>query len=246
MATLHFLHGFLGLASDWNSLAKDFKNHDCKFYNISDYCIANKHNEEIEQIYFYSWANNFNAAVFNNNTINQKNILIGYSLGGRLALHALIQSKKWDAAIIISANPGLINETDKQTRIINDKIWSQRFLTENWKTVVNSWNSQEVFFNSKFNFNREENNFNKADVANILNKFSLGKQENLREKIKNLDIPILLLSGENDTKFIKILNEMKDINKKIESKIILGCGHRLPWENQMDFIKTSLNFINKI
>ena len=246
MATLHFIHGFLGLASDWNSFAKDFKEHDCKFYNISDFIKFNENNGIDDNLYFYSWANNFNKTVFNNNTINQKNILIGYSLGGRLALHALIQSKKWDAAIIISANPGLINETDKQTRIINDKIWSQRFLNEKWESVINSWNSQNVFLNSKNNFKRDEYNFNKIEIANILNKFSLGKQDDLREKIKSLGIPILWLAGENDIKFIKILYEMKDINKKIEAKTILDCGHRLPWENQMDFIKTSLNFINKI
>ncbi|RDB37215.1 MAG: hypothetical protein DCC88_00865 [Spirobacillus cienkowskii] len=244
MTNLHFLHGFLGLASDWHCFAKDFKEHDCKFHNIYDY--LGKHENNQKKRCFYSWANNFNATVLHKNDTNQKNILIGYSLGGRLALHALIESKKWDAAIIISANPGLLNNSDKQARILNDKLWSHRFLTEKWEFVLHLWNSQDIFLNSKINFNRAENNFNKIEIANILNKFSLGKQENLREKIKNLDIPILWLAGENDIKFIKILYEMKDINKKIEAKTILDSGHRSPWENQAEFVKISLNFINKI
>lgn len=243
MITLHFIHGFLGFSSDWDIFKDDFKNYNYKFYSISEYLSPNKNDEKS---YFNSWASKFNSSAFKEQTNNQKNVLIGYSLGGRLALHSLIESKKWDAAIIISANPGLSNESEKQARIANDTTWANRFLNEKWDNVIEAWNAQGVFSNMKNNLNRDEKLFNKHEIANILEGFSLGKQEDLREKIKSLHIPILWIAGEKDTKFVKVAHEMKDLSNKIEIKIINDAGHRVPWEKPEEFKEACLNFIKKL
>lgn len=241
MITLHFIHGFLGFPTDWDIFKDNFSKYNFKSYSISDY-MPSSSNIEISQ--FNSWTIKFNSAVFKEQT-NNKNVLIGYSLGGRLALHSLIQSKKWDAAIIISANPGLSDENEKQSRITNDNMWANRFLNDKWDDVIQSWNSQGVFSNMKNNLSRDEKLFNKNEVANILKGFSLGKQENLRDKIKALQIPILWIAGDKDTKFAKVAHEMKEISNKIEIKIISDAGHRVPWEKPEEFKETCLNFINK-
>jgi 2-succinyl-6-hydroxy-2,4-cyclohexadiene-1-carboxylate synthase len=243
LINLHFVHGFLGFSFDWDEFKEVFKSFNCKFHSITDYNL-NSCNSDIS--FFNNWATNFNNSILKNQNKYQKNILIGYSLGGRLALHCLCKNNPFDAAIIISTNPGLISPVEKQTRIINDNMWANRFLNEKWEDVINAWNSQNVFSSRiKVNLIREEKYFNKHKIANILNQFSLGKQENLREKIKLLQIPILWIAGEKDIKFSLIANEMAKLNSKIECKIFKNAGHRVPWEKTFEFTEKCLKFFEK-
>jgi len=46
--------------------------------------------------------------------------LVGYSMGGRIALHAL-GKRQWKKVIIVSAHPGL--ESAHQERLKNDECW---------------------------------------------------------------------------------------------------------------------------
>ena len=49
-------------------------------------------------------------------------VLIGYSLGGRLALHALTQQPQlWDAAVLISPHPGLRSHGERAARKIRHR-----------------------------------------------------------------------------------------------------------------------------
>jgi 2-succinyl-6-hydroxy-2,4-cyclohexadiene-1-carboxylate synthase len=241
MLNLHFIHGFLGLPSDWEIFKEPFKNYNCYFHSIEKY-IPSFINTDISD--FEGWAIHFNNAVYNNQNKN-KNILIGYSLGGRLALHALCKNNNYfNAAIIISANPGLKSQTEKQSRIINDNLWANRFLNEKWENVMNAWNCQGVFSNIKNNLIRNENDFNRQEIFNVLTNFSLGKQEDLRNKIKNIKIPILWLAGESDVKFAQIAHEMQNLNTKIESNILNATGHRVPWEKPEEFKEICCMFFN--
>lgn len=243
---LHFIHGFLGSPSDWNKLKID---QYASFYHDFYYEIeAFLPQEKEEKNYFTHWAQSFNNHIFSSEKfINKKNILIGYSLGGRLALHCLLDNtSKWDTAIIISANPGLENEEEKLLRIKNDEKWAHRFLHEEWNFVINAWNSQGVFSGQENNLNREENNFNREKISKFLLEFSLGKQKNLREKIKEIQIPLLWLAGEFDTKFSLIAKEMSELNNKIQSIIVPKAGHRVPFENSEDFKNICLKFITEL
>ena len=45
----------------------------------------------------------------------EKSILLGYSLGGRLALHACVRRPDlWQAVVVAGADPGLESEEDKR------------------------------------------------------------------------------------------------------------------------------------
>lgn len=242
---LHFLHGFLGFKSDWDVFKKDFLPSVSFAYSIEDFLP----NSNREKNYFVPWAKKFNTFVFssNNNQIKDKNILIGYSLGGRLALHSLAESNNhWDGVIIISANPGLSDKNEKEARIKNDQNWANRFLIEPWESVITTWNSQGVFSGQKNTFNRQESLYNREKIAEVIDGFSLGKQEDLRYIIKNIKIPVLWISGELDTKFASIGKEISLINKNINSVIIQNTGHRVPWEAPERFKELCTNFIKKI
>ncbi|WP_186645934.1 alpha/beta fold hydrolase [Fluviispira vulneris] len=243
MITLHFIHGFLGFPSDWEIFRENIKGYNYKFHAIADFLPKYEKNENFS---FRDWANCFNQEIFAKKNNSEKNVLVGYSLGGRLALHALIENHDWDAALIVSANPGLCSENEKYARILNDKKWAERFLNDDWDAVMQAWNGQGVFSGLNNNIVREESQYNKAELACALTHFSLGRQEDLRPNIEALQIPLLWLAGEKDTKFVSFAAEMSALNNKIESFVVKDAGHRIPWEKPVEFSEKLLEFVKRV
>jgi 2-succinyl-6-hydroxy-2,4-cyclohexadiene-1-carboxylate synthase len=237
---IHFLHGFLGKPSDWNFIHDKKSTNKYIFHSIEDFMP----NDPIKEKYLQKWAVKFNDFIFKSSQFGgDKNILVGYSLGGRLALHSLCKNNNWKGAIIVSANPGLTNENDKLARLENDKKWARRFLEDDWSQLMHDWNAQGVFAGLNSTMHREEKQYDRKKLSQLMLEFSLAKQENLRDFIKQFKFPIHWLAGERDSKFVTIAKEMSLLNNNIKSSIVPLAGHRIPWENSEEFVKIMNIFI---
>lgn len=227
---IHVLHGFLGLPGDWGFLEKDG--------NFIDLFNSRPING------LWSWAKTFNRSV---KEANRKKVLVGYSLGGRLALHALLDRPKlWDGAVIVSANPGLQDLKEKQKRLANDLQWSQRFLSEPWEKLMEDWNAQPVFSGDDCKLVRQEKNYSRSTLANVLDVWSLGRQEDLRQSIQNLSIPILWIAGERDQKFTSIARSLQFSHPQSKVWIAAEAGHSVPWQLEDSFKQELDTFLKEI
>ena len=156
MAHIYCIHGFLGLPSDWNFLENDYSSH--VFYKVD--LSADYHPDEG----FKGFSKHLNSLI----NPDETNILLGYSLGGRLALHAIKDfPKAWKAAMLVSVNPGLQSEEMQADRILRDGVWAIRFLAENWNTLLSRWNQQPVFLQSS-GIDRRMEDFNRDFLADML------------------------------------------------------------------------------
>ena len=103
-STLCALAGFLGAPQDWHP------------FNLNGVRIG-----QFPATNFDEWASAFNAYIENKKFANP--ILMGYSLGGRLGLHGLIQAPSlWKGGIIISAHPGLASGVLKKERLLRPRL----------------------------------------------------------------------------------------------------------------------------
>ncbi|MCB1112112.1 MAG: alpha/beta fold hydrolase [Chlamydiales bacterium] len=209
------LHGFLGRADDWH--LPGVNGYDIyKIAKPGKKCGMNE------------WAATFNR-------VAEEKILMGYSLGGRLALHALIQHpERWNAAVIVSAHPGM-PYAERDERIKQDAVWAERFLNDDWDTVIKDWNNQSVFSGQQLF--RDKKNYCRKKLADSLCYWSLGKQDYLFDKIADLPMPILWVIGERDTKFCSLAAQVRLKNKRSEIWVAQDAGHRVPWENGQLFKK---------
>jgi len=138
---LYALHGFLGKPSDWKDL---FQKSDLQTIHAVD--IFNAFSLDS----LTDWIEGFNQSI-ERKRAGSLRVLMGYSLGGRLALHALFQNPTlWDAAIIISAHPGLSSDNEKHQRLSIDEEWACRFENEPWDELMQAWNSRDVFSGDGF------------------------------------------------------------------------------------------------
>ena len=218
---VYALTGFLGCKSDWD------------FFQATDFGVDHLISIVPEPtLTLEAWGSDFSS------NKSCQNILLGYSLGGRLTLHALLENPLlWKAAIIVSAHPGLTSETEKNERLQKDQKWADRFLSEDWDTLLSEWNSQAVL-KASLPLARNEKDYDRKKLAQMLQIWSLGKQANLREGLSDLSLPILWITGGKDVSYTA-LSQTVTLNHPLScKKIISQSGHRVPWDNPISFKET--------
>lgn len=229
------LHGFLGLPSDWSRLpfTTDFVP-----INLWDDLRALTPKDDDDA--FTAWAENFLDSI---RVMKEKPVLLGYSLGGRLALHALLRAPEvFAAGIIVSAHPGLQDSQARQERRAHDERWSQRFLDDPWEQVLRDWNAQRTLMSpppelarAAIPLSRKEEDFDRVLLARALRSWSLARQADLRSEIRKCPIPLTFLSGSLDAKFSELNAGLKltDTQRQI---VIPNAGHRVPWDRPSAFV----------
>jgi 2-succinyl-6-hydroxy-2,4-cyclohexadiene-1-carboxylate synthase len=194
------------------------------------------------------WAEHFsNAVAEKQEHHNQSDWLVGYSLGGRLALHAVLQQPSlWAGAIIVGADAGFASGQEKIKRLRADQVWGRRFLDEPWDDLAREWDAQPIFAGRSNSAPRDEHDFNRNQVSHMFDVFSNGRQQNLIPALSQLSSPpILYVSGEEDPKYCEIGRRLGKTCQTVTHAVISSAAHRVPWENQgmftqvvQDFIKT--------
>lgn len=156
---------------------------------------------------------------------SRNSVLVGYSLGGRLALHAVAEDPlKWRALVLISAHPGLTNDADRARRLESDCIWAEKCRMLDPIDFLKQWNAQPVLKSSRRD---PQTDYDREAVARAFEAWSLGRQRDFRPLLKKLEIPLLWLVGEKDEKFKALAFSCRPDAVKIVS----GAGHRLPMES---------------
>lgn len=223
--TLWALHGFLGQVSDFSNLQKEMKSlNSYAEWKIPDY-VRTRELSPANPV--KNWGLNFNRWVASTESQKPERVLLGYSQGGRLALEAVKQDPAhWKALILLSANPG-IPQAEKPARLKSDQEWANRFLNENFAKTVQKWNSQSVFRGSVAEPVRQESDYNRHQLADALVNWSVAQQDDFRDFLMKIQIPVLYLVGENDTKYCQIGSELKRRNPALKFYQVPQAGHRV-------------------
>jgi len=145
-----------------------------------------------------------------------KNILLGYSLGGRAALqHAVAYPEVWDALILISPNPGIEDPAERAARRSADEVLAQRIELNGAPAFIEFWKETPMIRSQK-NINPEARSSMAAarqahtteGLAASLRQFGQGTCPNLWPELNRLSMPLLLISGEKDHKYTQIAKRM--------------------------------------
>ncbi|MDB9509628.1 2-succinyl-6-hydroxy-2,4-cyclohexadiene-1-carboxylate synthase [Kamptonema animale CS-326] len=177
-----------------------------------------------------------------------KCLLFGYSMGGRLALYmSLYFSSRFDKVILESASPGLRHKSEREQRLQADLHLAQKLKTSDFKDFLLNWYNQPLFKSLKDRpdfeqlIERKLDN-NPIELAKSLRNMGIGNQPSLWEELENNQIPMLLLTGEYDDKFIAINTEMASLCPKAKLEVIPKTGHNIHLENLNKFVTILMKF----
>lgn len=223
--TLVLLHGFLGSANDWSALIGQLPDYNCIAFDLPGHGHA--HEQHLSRMAdFPFWLNQ---------QLQQRDIthyhLLGYSLGGRLALQfAATQPAGLQSLVLENAHPGLSSVEERKTRANVDARWARRFYREPLAEVLTNWYQQPVFADlnptERAQLIAERSQNSAAQLAYMLRCCSLAKQVDLYPWLRNTSLPVLYLCGEQDRKFQAIGAQLATHCTSVTQKILAG-GHNL-------------------
>lgn len=160
--------------------------------------------------------------------------VIGYSMGGRVALRlALDHPKKVRALALIGASPGLADPRARAERRDADAALADRLEQIGLAAFLDEWLAQPIFAGlPRAAQAREERLANDARaLAAALRALSPGAQEPLWDRLSELTMPVLLLTGERDLKLTAVAEAMsRSIRAPLTRVIIPSAGHAVPFE----------------
>jgi len=166
-------------------------------------------------------------------------ILLGYSLGGRLALHALLDGAQYERAVFISTGLGIEGDSARAARRDSDEAWAQRFQSEDWDTVINAWNAQPVLAGPSLN--RQPGDFD----PRALREWSSGALPPVASRLHELTIPTLWIAGARDAKYVAEAHRAASLAREARVEIVEGAGHRVPWEQPEAFTDIVREWLTK-
>lgn len=221
------LHGALGMAADFRSFAKQLAVRKTGTRSVDLWRFL-----ECQSMPLASFAQSLNAEAAGEVCRGHGKALLGYSMGGRLALHALLESAHpWQAAVIISAHPGLASETERQARRASDTTWATRALTGNWQEFLTAWNAQTLLAGAMRDPQASSSLvMRRREIARSYVDWSLGAQEPLWDRLPEITIPVLWVVGENDPKFLDLAQRATALIPHSRLAIAPAAGHRVPWD----------------
>ncbi len=177
-------------------------------------------------------------------TNGEKSVLLGYSLGGRLALHACIHRPDlWQGVVVVGADPGLGSNEEKNQQFARDRNWADRLKKEPLEELVREWDEHPVFCGIENSAPRNLDELDPIQLSQQFEVFSKGLQQNLVPALSELKTPpVLFLAGKKDKKYQQIGDELAELCPVVESQWVEDSGHRVPWENPESFSRILFGF----
>lgn len=243
-----FLHGFLGNYQDFNSvISLLFPNYCCLAVDLPGHGKTQVTGDES----YYNISNTARGLIALLDELGtDKCYLLGYSMGGRLALYLTLHfPERFNKVVLESASPGLKTEKDRSHRLQADLELAQKLENSNIKEFLLEWYDRPLFQSlknsPKFDIILESRVANSPiELAKSLRNMGTGNQPSLWEKLAENQIPLLLLAGECDDKFKNINTEMANLCPSASLKIVPNAGHNIHFENVEFFVKLVREFYN--
>jgi 2-succinyl-6-hydroxy-2,4-cyclohexadiene-1-carboxylate synthase len=157
------------------------------------------------------------------------------------------------ALIIESASPGILEPESREQRIGNDNQIADMIEREGVKAFVDYWEKAPIFATQKglswevLRRQREQRlKNNPKGLANSLRGAGAGQQQPLHAELPNLNMPVLLLAGQYDQKYIELAIQMNNLIPNSQLKIVGGTGHTIHLERPQEYDRLVLEFLNSV
>jgi 2-succinyl-6-hydroxy-2,4-cyclohexadiene-1-carboxylate synthase len=245
---LLLLHGFTGSVETWKPFVSQWAHRQLVMVDIIGHGLTGSPDDvkryEIEYV-----AADLDA-VLQHLGIKTTNVL-GYSMGGRLALtFAILYPHRVKKLILESSSPGLKTEKERMARQESDEALALEIEKYGVKQFVEKWENISLFASQKrlpekvqARIRAERLRNNEKGLANSLRGMGTGKQPSWWERLSEVTMPTLLICGERDEKFCRIASEMSQLMPNAVVSQISDSGHAIHVEQPEIFAKIVDEFI---
>jgi len=178
--------------------------------------------------------------------------LLGYSMGGRLALYMAIHYHKLIATLTLeSASPGLASAEERATRKASDNALANWIEANGIPAFVERWEKVPLFDSQKLlpatvraGVRKQRLQNSVHGLANSLRGMGTGVQPSLWPHLVELKKPVHLIVGALDTKFVAINQCMADLLPDVQLSVVDGTGHTVHLEKAAEFDELVIKWLS--
>lgn len=178
-------------------------------------------------------------ALLLNELEHRDTLVLGYSLGGRIALHAALEhslQQRLRGLILVGVSAGIAASQARADRLAADAQWIAR-LGEDIAKFWNDWDDQPVFATRRRlpSYTRAFPDFvrlgqDPGQLAAAMAAFGLGRMQPLHGRLRQLRAPLSLVVGAHDEKFLGLAQEFLSVIPEATLSVAAGAGHDVPTE----------------
>ncbi len=237
---LMLLHGFTGSSSTWLPFAKAWRG----FTTVAVDLIGHGASDSPAgpPRYRMDACVDDLAAVLDTLGI-QRTALLGYSLGGRVALHfGLKYPERLSALVLESASPGIADAGERQERVRSDERLAQLVERDGVEAFVDHWEQIPLWASQarlppaeRDALRRQRLHNSTTGIANSLRGMGAGAQEPLFDRLCDVRAPALLVVGALDERYVELAHTMVLTMPRAELRIIEDAGHAAHFEQPTAF-----------
>ncbi|WP_432360137.1 2-succinyl-6-hydroxy-2,4-cyclohexadiene-1-carboxylate synthase [Sporosarcina sp. UB5] len=248
LPTIVFLHGFTGSTKTWDEVRNEFNGYRTIAVDLTGHgetSVPDKlerysMEEQIEDL----------EALFEHLELNSF-LLVGYSMGGRIALaYTIHYPKRVKALVLESSSPGLLDEQDRLERELADKLLAKSIIEDGIYSFVEKWENIPLFASQRSlpvekrrAIRNERLKQSEIGLANSLLGIGTGSQKSYWEQLHSMPNPVFLITGELDAKFVEISREMTALAPTWRHIVVSGVGHAIHVEKPQLFATMIMEYL---
>jgi len=228
---LLLLHGFTGSTRAWDDIRPRLAP-EVQVISIDLIVHGQSASPPDPSRYTLEWAAQDLASLLDALRLDRVNLL-GYSMGGRVALHFGVHApERIDHLILESATPGLEDAGERAKRQASDDALANRIEANGMAAFVAEWEQQPLLalashVSEAVRARQHELRLHNSAVglANSLRGMGTGRQTPLWSRLGELDLPVHLLVGSSDRRYCAIAERMHTLLPSSDIHVFDAAGH---------------------
>lgn len=179
--------------------------------------------------------------------------LVGYSMGGRLALHVAATSAQDIRSLVVVSGHGGLSEPERGRRREADSVLAEHILAVGMEQFAREWGEQQLFaglrrrgpeYTEMLVAMRRANR--PESLAASLRDMGAGAMAPLWEDLRSFDRPALILAGSEDLRYRAFAEQLAQTIPKARLELIEGAGHALPQERPREVGLAIARFLREV
>ncbi len=242
------LHGFTGSAMTWQPFAESWPQYRIMAVELIGHGASDAPADESR--YTMARCTADLAALLAALDV-ERAALLGYSMGGRVALQFALAAPERVAALVLeSASSGIDDAGERAARAAADRALADSIEREGIQAFVDRWEALPMWathaalpepVRQRLRAQRLRNST--AGLANSLRGMGAGAQEPVLNRLHELRMPVLLIAGEQDAKYRQLAYDMRERIRDAHINIVEGAGHAAHLERPAAFAPLVKEFL---
>ena len=157
-------------------------------------------------------------------------VVVGYSMGGRLALHAAVREPERFAALaVVGASAGIEDPDERRERRAADDSLARWMEGAPIEEVVARWEALPPFATQPPALVASQRPgrlaHDPAALARLLRSAGQGALPSLWDRLERLEQPVLAVAGELDARYAEVAQRMAALLPRGAAALVPGAGH---------------------